>query len=699
VEHVSVFRYVIVHDRPASERSYSPFQLFSREWVRLYSVLVSVLQAPACFPDLVNGIQGRINLRATSRSRISIIVIGVEDLPRLTMPMTVLVTTPQTDEAGRTFCRSSTQPILHLPSVPIQGETGLDDWTFDTFRTWMRRVVQDLEATDPETAEYIRTFPPEPENVSLGEAATISTQPLTLSNDLAVASIDYPRAVRPTTDSADDDGASLIEFSYRQIRELRDRYLEREQYPAGLTELLVVCPSSARDLPGVLPKEHRHDAAARRAYGLITRKNTLLLSDDLKTLKQASPIAKDMISSREGEFDALMISAAVEACSQFIPTVPLLSAPAGSSGFVRELNEVLRGRYRDWRQRASRLARQAGEQMSRVFPAFALKDLERDYGTVKFLADDPLELLPSKGRPLCLVRPCVRLPVTPGFVLESQLRMADPVILHPADFAKVLILRGTSPRERIFPLLESFSRLMLKSSGVDVSIVDVTSVTELRNALETFDGAMAVVDAHGIHTERSSGRIKLGETHVDAATLSRDLKVPPIVFLAACETHAVQGRQDTVATALLSAGARTVIGTLGAVGGPESAALCANVLFLISTFMPKAPGPMRWSELFWMAAAQAHAAEGAMALRGTGLSKIKPQDVQDVSIAALEELVLFKKEWFERVLREVASIASLSVDEVRRLWTEHAYITDSALHVQLGQADTLFVAHTDTWGL
>lgn len=110
-----LIHYVIV-DLLARQSKLTQFQEFSHSWLSLYQTIAAVLQGPTCYPDIIeNSFERRVGLRASGIVRFSLAVITPTVLHRTApIPFMMLVTTQETDEDGRNYCSSTTDPVLHL---------------------------------------------------------------------------------------------------------------------------------------------------------------------------------------------------------------------------------------------------------------------------------------------------------------------------------------------------------------------------------------------------------------------------------------------------------------------------------------------------------------------------------------------------------------------------------------------------------
>ncbi|MGE3776959.1 MAG: hypothetical protein AB7F89_07240 [Pirellulaceae bacterium] len=699
------FHYVILR-KELTARWPALFQEFTEEWIALDPQIEAVLKSPSSAIDLVGTTRQRLNAKALGLGRYWLAIVGADTFMSVDPPpYLVLVTTAETDQAGRAY--QETHPLtLHLPTIPLANETGLLDANRETFNLWFRRITDFLEKTDRETAEELQaTLQGVRDAVDRGvdksiPDITLRASTLTRPNDLALRALGCN--VLEDGESGDTASTATVEHSYEALKRIRDRYFDRSAYPPGGTEVLLVTAGQVWDKPAVVPRsEHiEGDAVARRVYRDLRRADGFVLPAHLREpsdLIKADPKAKHLIDVRTAELSATLLSAAVEAASQAVPTVPLTRGFGNTRALLRQMTEAVRLRKRGWRQRASAEAVKLGRELADRLPGHLASDLLSRSGTVKAFSDVPLELTTVGGLPLALRHPVIRVPVTPGFLLERLAQYSTPLFVTPEELKTILIVRGTLPDDPMYAHLEYFCGLVTQKSSLSVSIVDVRSVGEMWEAFAGFSGAFAIVDTHGFHPDRGPGKLTFGALAGNPLEVQKDVRLPPLVFLAACDTHAVDRGQDTVALAFLTAGVRSIIGTLAPVGSLEAAVLVGELFLWASLLAQTLPQPIRWSELVWMVSCGSYAAEVAFVLRQERGLPLSPIDINEISRTAMKALVATPENWFEVVLLEVAQRSGNATDAVRRMWRETAYLTDSLLFTQLGHPDTVFLVPSKEW--
>jgi len=199
--------------------------------------------------------------------------------------------------------------------------------------------------------------------------------------------------------------------------------------------------------------------------------------------------------------------------------------------------------------------------MANTIPFDCLSEIERVWGTIKVLGDDPLELLQIEDVPLPLRCNVVRVPTTPGFVLEDQLRLTESVVLSPADFTEVLVMRATLPRDPIYPLFDEFANMVANFSRIKITIRDVRNTADL---LAAFDAASRARDLR-LAGRCSAGDILRRSTMKRACLLGILLVVSsPLAVLAQAGfagTWRAEGQPSMPWTFALSVDRSTVTGT------------------------------------------------------------------------------------------------------------------------------------------
>jgi len=100
-------------------------------------------------------------------------------------------------------------------------------------------------------------------------------------------------------------------------------------------------------------------------------------------------------------------------------------------------------------------------------------------------------------------------------------------------------------------------------------------------------GSYCVPDGHGSHKENKPGVLHLKDEEIDVWSLDRnEVRLPPIMLLSACDTHAADRNHATVANGFLSLGVRTVVASVFPLDARDAAAFTGRLLHRIANFIP-----------------------------------------------------------------------------------------------------------------
>lgn len=232
-------------------------------------------------------------------------------------------------------------------------------------------------------------------------------------------------------------------------------------------------------------------------------------------------------------------------------------------------------------------------------------DLIRDGGDqIRIVADAHLEWLEVDGLPLCLRKQVSRVPVTPGNLFVSQIGAQQPIRIVPEAFKRVLVLSALKTEDQIRGMFEAafatFGKLW--KDKFEIIFKEVGSADELADALNAFDGAIAIFDGHGTHDRDKPAVLMLKDQACDVWSLRDRIKrAPPIMILSACDTHAADRNHATTANGFLMLGCRTVLASVFPLEAMNAATFAARLLYRLAEFVPpmiNAVGrAMTWAEI------------------------------------------------------------------------------------------------------
>jgi hypothetical protein len=174
------------------------------------------------------------------------------------------------------------------------------------------------------------------------------------------------------------------------------------------------------------------------------------------------------------------------------------------------------------------------------------------------------------------------------------------------DFREVLVLRSFRKYDPLRLDLENAIRAVSISDGskLPVRFVDIEKRVDFVNAMNAFDGALAIFDGHGSHTANSDiAALQLSGGPLNVWELRNEVRMPPLFFACACSTHALSRSHVTTANGLLNCGVRSVIASLMPIHSKVAALFAMRMLLQLYQLWPailegQLPHSIRWDEAF-----------------------------------------------------------------------------------------------------
>lgn len=354
--------------------------------------------------------------------------------------------------------------------------------------------------------------------------------------------------------------------------------------------------------------------------------------------------------------------------------------------------------------KASRLTSRLGEELrASVNPKFLsrIDARERDgrIEGLKLVTDLPLELMPSNGVPLSLRYDVSRQPVIPGNLFFANCSL-PPVIVPLSAFKEVLVVRSFKSNDPLRDLLEraiaAHPWLEKASFPINVKFVDVDNEGDLIRAVNKFDGACMIFDGHGAYDAESGiGAIVLNSGPVDAWTLRRQCRFPPVVIFSACDTQPLDGSHSSTATAAFTLGARAVLATTLPVQGDLAAGFIARLIYRVSEYVPEAldlKPHLTWREVVAGMLRMTYVTEVQAILAKYGRLKLTRADLEAVQLNANILINQRRADWHEKFIFHLADRLKLQPFQIASEIRRWASMTDSLKYVQLGSPENIVIA-------
>jgi len=280
------------------------------------------------------------------------------------------------------------------------------------------------------------------------------------------------------------------------------------------------------------------------------------------------------------------------AASEIGAVVRLPNRMNRTRGVVRQFAQHYRS-TRPEKLKRSELFRGVQRAIADGFPNEFMPLVERSRDGVRVIADAHVEWLDIRGIPLGLRYNVSRIPVTPGNAFIDTLSSPVPIQATPEYFRDILIVSGLPEGDIIAePFRIAFETFGKKwRDSIRIKWVRVTSRQELIDAINGFEGMMMLFDGHGSHNPDEPGVLWLGDTSIDVWSLRGEVyRIPPIVILSACDTHAADRNHATVANGFLALGCRSVLGSVFPLHASHAAIFASRLLYRVSNYIPAAIG-------------------------------------------------------------------------------------------------------------
>jgi hypothetical protein len=314
-----------------------------------------------------------------------------------------------------------------------------------------------------------------------------------------------------------------------------------------------------------------------------------------------APKENPLMMARAGELKLSTECIAALAVSELSAVLRLPNAINRTSGSVRNFAAQYRSGSGLSRKRLVTFRAVQRNLASAVPPDFIqfLNDAETG---VRIVADAHLEWLDIGGLPLCIQKNTTRIPVTPGNLFIENVSARQPIIFSPKDLTDILVIdaleRGDPIRPAFEIAFEAFEPHL--TDQLNIRFREVSNEEELVEAFNSFSGNIVIFDGHGGHEIGEAATLYLKDIPIDIWSLRGKLsRVPPIVILSACDTHAADRNHATTANGFLALGAVAVLASVFPLDAREAAAFIARLLFRIASYVPSAPFVLRRS-ISWM---------------------------------------------------------------------------------------------------
>ncbi|MFN0191808.1 MAG: CHAT domain-containing protein [Aestuariivirga sp.] len=410
----------------------------------------------------------------------------------------------------------------------------------------------------------------------------------------------------------------------------------------------------------------------------------------------ASEDARSVIQTREEELEVHTLAVGLRSASTLAATIRVPPAVNRTAGVVRQLAMHARA---DGIRRPQKFAKLFSAVQSALRDAVGpdlLRLIERNEGGIKLITDAPLEWLPVGDLTLGLKFDTSRITATPGNLMAGALALPPLMRLKTTASSDVLLLSAFDAedpiRQMIPDALEAASPMW--RDKFTIRSTEVQDEATFCAALNSYDGGVLIFDGHGHHSDESGvGTLAIGANNIDVWSLRGRVRVPPVVILSACDTHAADRSHATTANAFMALGARTVLSTLLPIDARRAAIFVGRLLYRLADFVPAALAvrgqAILWSEIV-----------GGMLRMQLLTDLLRPYLAKNVlnrgAYAFIHEagnvaINTCRPDWFELVVGMVVERSSLSPNQVLNQFRSHLPFSDTIRYIQIGNPETVLI--------
>ncbi len=312
------------------------------------------------------------------------------------------------------------------------------------------------------------------------------------------------------------------------------------------------------------------------------------------------------------------------------------------------------------------------------------------------ICDFPIEWISLNGFPLMFTHEISRVCSTPGNLFAQMVLSGQRMLIPYKAFKNILILRSFKDndpvREHLKFSVDQFDRTDCYKN-LDINFIDVNSVNELVETLNSFTGLIAIFDCHGSHGgENGFGWLNIGNEKIDVWQLGNKCRIPPIVILSACSTHPIDGSHASVANGFFRCGALSVVGTYAPVTAIHSGIFVARLLYRISDFVPLIikDRPFTWREIVSGFLKMSYSTDILRGMR-YDLQIITDKQYNDIHIKSNCIINSYQPNWTSEFVRAIEQETSMDIEKIKRIIQDNFQFTETMLYSQLGRPENISI--------
>lgn len=709
VEATSAIQHIVLLPEDVAQGS-SFFQRFAPKLLQHYQ---PILNALSIFPhDVFDALLSK-NEYVLAKMRGSPLNIGLLRIDlfetffaALDNRITVLWSSEETNRRTSEVAAKFSLKPLHISTFPANNAIHLDALTTELVNENIALLVANISASSKDYRSLGEVFEAEP--CIIRDAGNLPFQPLMHNCTAPLVrvlesygfAVDKSKPISPGPDHTVhiDEMLKLTE----KIDEIRGGATEHTSDEKN--DAIVYCPSVCTYLYDTSSHEwnkiYRELDRDRRNFLKTLIKNKGFSNSSIKLTKELFDPYRDavlgsLLIQRQYELKAFTEFISIVAVNQFAPPLRLPNSVMLHHAQIRNIYNLIKS-----------TDKKAPAELASKVSAYT-NDLKADIGEdllvaifskrKKILAacDFPIEWIPHNGIPVMFSHEISRIPSTPGD-LFGQIAMAGERVLVPlSDLSKVLVIRSFADSDPIRNHTQEAIEIFSKNNGLEaltISIVDTETTSEVEDALNKFSGAIVIFDCHGDHGgDRSHGWLQIGKSHLDVWELANRARIPPIVILSACSTHAIDGSHASVANGLIRSGAKSVLGTFAPVNSVQASTVVGRLLYRIAAFLPIVlqRGFLSWRTIVSGFLRMSYSTDLIRGFEIRGL--ISKAQYREIHMAANTNINNFSEDWHEKLLGDLLRESGMTAPSFESLISSEFQFVETMIWAQLGRPENLLI--------
>jgi CHAT domain len=203
-----------------------------------------------------------------------------------------------------------------------------------------------------------------------------------------------------------------------------------------------------------------------------------------------------------------------------------------------------------------------------------------------------------------------------------------------------------------------------------------------------------IFDGHSHHNRTTGlGTLRVGKEDISIWDMRAKVRVPPIVILSACDTHATDRSHATTANGFLNAGAITVVASLLPVKARDAAMLIARLIWRLAEFLPAITSDqgraVLWSEVMSGMLRLQLVYDLVMPLSMEG--EIDEKEYKEISMRAVIATTNRDPNWWDDALDRVGDLIGEDREALKERAARVIATSDAIRYTQLGNPEKIVI--------